>query len=200
MVNKKLKVGQNIVYPAHGIGVVKGFDSYEFDKKSVDIVNIEFAKNKMQLGIPVDKIESLGTRKISTKKVMQDAIDSIKDKPLESKSVWVKRAQQYEDMINSNEPQQLSSVMRDLYRRDKKKEQTYSGRQLYRRALELLAEEFAIIYKVKTIEAVEKIENTIGVIPEDFESDNDIDPVENPDTDVTAMKNSTKKDNNKTGV
>ncbi len=153
------KVGDFVVYPTHGVGQVIEIGKQTFGGQEIELVVIRFEKNRMTLRVPTEKIEISGLRKISSKKKMDEIVDLIKDSPQVKRVMWSRRAQIYEDKINSGNPEEVGEVVRDLYRNYNKVEQSFSERQIYQKALERLANEYAVINKVTEDRAVEKIED-----------------------------------------
>lgn len=154
----EITIGDYVVYPTHGVGEVKEIVTEQIAGMSVEFLVILFASNRMHLKIPVDKIAVSGLRKLSSEYEIKKAIDVMKTTPQSRKIVWAKRAQEYEDKINSGEPMVVAEVVRDLYKRAERENQSYSERVIYEQALTRLADEYAAIYGLPSDEAVEKIE------------------------------------------
>lgn len=162
------KKGQFVVYPVHGVGQIKSIEEQKIAGQKLELIVIEFEKDRMTLRIPLAKAETSGLRQISSCKTMDEAIQSAKKSPSVKRVIWSRRAQQYEEKINSGNPSELADVIRDLQRRDPTDVMTFSGRQVYTKALTRMAEEFAIIHKIDVDTASEKIEKILG-IPKEIE-------------------------------
>ena len=154
----EITIGDYVVYPTHGVGQVQEIINENIAGMDIEFLVILFAANRMRLKIPVDKIAVSGLRKLSTEYEIKKAIDVMKTAPQSRKIVWAKRAQEYEDKINSGEPVIVAEVVRDLYKRQERENQSYSERLIYEQALTRLADEYAAIYGMPSDEAVEKIE------------------------------------------
>lgn len=155
----EITVGDYVVYPTHGVGQVSEIIEENIAGMNIEFLVIKFAKNRMTLKIPVDKIEVSGLRKLSTEYEIKKAIDIMKTAPQQKRIVWAKRAQEYEEKINSGDPMIVAEVVRDLYKRSDRLEQSFSERQIYEQALSRLADEYAVIYGLPSDEAISKIES-----------------------------------------
>ena len=155
----EITVGDYVVYPTHGVGQVKEITNEVIAGQEIEFLVILFAKNRMTLKIPVDKIEVSGLRKLSSEYEIKKAIDIMKTAPQQKRIVWAKRAPESEEQINSGNPLIVAEVVRDLYKRADKVEQSFSERQIYEQALGRLADEYAAIFGLPSDEAVAKIES-----------------------------------------
>ncbi|MCL2439857.1 MAG: CarD family transcriptional regulator [Alphaproteobacteria bacterium] len=153
-----ISVGDYVVYPTHGVGQVSNIITEEIAGMKIEFLVVSFARNRMTLKIPVEKIEISGLRKLSSESEIKKAIDIIKLPPQSRRIVWAKRAQEYEEKINSGRPEVVAEVVRDLYKRADKIEQSFSERQIYESALSRLAGEYAAIYGLPADDAISKIE------------------------------------------
>jgi len=159
MIKKDFAIGDFVIYPTHGMGVVKEMTKQKYGDQVIEFVVITFDKTRMTLRIPVDKIEISGLRKISTEKEMKSAINLIKAPPKIKRMMWSRRAAEYEKKINSGSPLEIAEVVRDLHCRSKiRSEQSFSERQIYESALERLAEEYAAVFEMPSEAAIEKME------------------------------------------
>ena len=154
----EITVGDYVVYPTHGVGQVKEITEEKIAGLNIEFLVILFAKNRMTLKIPVDKIEVSGLRKLSSEYEIKKAIEIMKTAPQQKRIVWAKRAQEYEEKINSGNPLVVAEVIRDLYKRADRVEQSFSERQIYEQALGRLADEYAAIFGLPSDEAIAKIE------------------------------------------
>ncbi len=160
MINKKdFAIGDFVIYPTHGMGVVKELTTQKYGDQIIEFVVITFDKTRMTLRIPIDKVEISGLRKISTEKEMKSAINLIKTPPKIKRMMWSRRAAEYEKKINSGSPLEIAEVVRDLHCRSKvRTEQSFSERQIYEEALQRLAEEYAAVFEMPNEEAINKME------------------------------------------
>ena len=116
----------------------------------------------MTLRVPVRKIKNSGLRKLSTRKVMEAALTTLKGRARVKRAMWSRRAQEYEAKINSGDPVSIAEVVRDLHRGASQPEQSYSERQIYEQALERLAHEVAAVEKIKPEAATAKLEKLLN--------------------------------------
>jgi CarD family transcriptional regulator len=137
--------GDYVVYPTHGVGKVADISKQQIGGTELELLVVNFDKDKMTLRIPVAKIDSVGLRKISEESTINDALNALKGKAKIKKIMWSRRAQEYENKINSGNPVAIAEVVRDLYRNENLADQSYSERQIYEQALERLASEVAIV-------------------------------------------------------
>ncbi|MBB3764618.1 CarD family transcriptional regulator [Sphingomicrobium lutaoense] len=150
-------VGDYVVYPKHGVGKVVELQSTEIAGAKLDLYVLRFEKEKMTLRVPVNKAESTGMRKLSSDKAMKDALETLKGKPKVKRTMWSRRAQEYEAKINSGDLILIAEVTRDLFRADDQPEQSYSERQIFEAASSRLARELAAMEKTDEPTALKKI-------------------------------------------
>ena len=162
---KKLdfKSGQYVVYPTQGVGKLLRIEEQTVGNQKMKMMVIDFERNHMTLRVPVDRAELSGLRPLSSAKKLDEAITAAKGKAGAKRMIWARRAAQYEENINSGDPMKLAEVVRDLQRRSASDTMTFSARQLYLRALERMAQEFAVLHKMELEEASDKIEDILGV-------------------------------------
>ena len=153
----KFKPGDHVVYPAHGVGMVTAIETREVAGMELEMLVIEFEKEKMTLRIPLGKVDSAGLRGLAPKKDMQDALKTLKGKVRIKRTMWSRRAQEYEAKINSGEIVLIAEVTRDLFRPEDQPEQSYSERQIFEAASSRLARELAAMEKTDEPTALEKI-------------------------------------------
>jgi CarD family transcriptional regulator len=158
----EFETGDYVVYPAHGVGLVKGIEIQTIGGCEVKLYNISFEKDRMNLKVPVMKVEDSGLRKLSSQDRIKDAIDTLKGRARVRRTMWSRRAQEYETKINSGDPVAIAEVLRDLKRSNDDIEQSYSERQIYQSALERLAREFAAVESITEIKAAEQLETLMG--------------------------------------
>lgn len=149
--------GEFVVYPAHGVGKVADISTQKIGGAELELIVVNFDKDKMTLRVPLSKAESVGLRKISETPVMDEALGVLKGKAKVRKIMWSRRAQEYENKINSGSPVAIAEVVTDLYRRENLSEQSYSERQIYEQALDRLANEYAICNNISAGDATKKL-------------------------------------------
>ncbi len=153
--------GDFVVYPTHGVGKVLGVETQEISGLKLDLIVIRFDKDRMTLRVPVNKAENSGLRKLSTRKVMETALTTLKGRSRAKRTMWSRRAQEYEAKINSGDPVSIAEVVRDLHRNADQPDQSYSERQMYQAALDRLAREVAALEKIDEAAAAEKLEELL---------------------------------------
>jgi len=152
------KEGDFVVYPTHGVGRILGTESREISGATIEMLVVRFEHDRMTLRVPMEKARSLGLRTLSSKKQMEQAITTLQGKARVRRTMWSRRAQEYETKIKSGDPVSIAEVVRDLHRRTNQSEQSYSERQLYEAALDRMAREVAVVKKLEASEAVSVIE------------------------------------------
>lgn len=156
------KVGDAVVYPAHGVGVVENIETQTIAGMDVQLYAIRFEKDRMCLKIPVFKAKSSGLRKLCSTDRLKDAMKTLQGRAKIKRTMWSRRAQEYEMKINSGDPVSIAEVLRDLKRSNDDHEQSYSERQIYQSALERLAREVAAVQKITELQAAEQLEKMLG--------------------------------------
>lgn len=152
------RINEHIVYPAHGVGQITEIATQEIAGMSLDLFVVKFDKEKMVLRVPLDKAKDIGMRKLADDKVMDGAIKTLKGRARVKRTMWSRRAQEYEAKINSGDLIAIAEVVRDLFRNENQPEQSYSERQLYEAAMERMAREVATVEKTTEDEAIVKLE------------------------------------------
>ena len=153
--------GDFVVYPSHGVGKIIGTEKRKVENIELELLVIRFEHERMTLRVPLSKATESGLRTLSSKVQMEEAIVTLKGKAKVKKTMWSRRAQEYEAKINSGNLVSIAEVVRDLYRKDDQGEQSYSERQMYQAALERLASEFAAVDETDKQTAVVKLEKII---------------------------------------
>ncbi len=146
-----------IVYPTHGVGRIIGIEEQEIAGCKLELFVINFEKDKMTLRVPVAKCESAGMRKLCDRTLLTKAMDTLRGRARVKRTMWSRRAQEYESKINSGNLISIAEVVRDLYRSDNQPEQSYSERQLYEAALDRMAREIAAVQDVDEVTAIQEI-------------------------------------------
>ena len=154
--------GDYVVYPTHGVGRVTGVEKQEVAGFNLQLFVILFESEKMTLRVPVEKVADSGLRKISSKDKMNAVIATLKGRARSKRTMWSRRAQEYEAKINSGDPVAIAEVVRDLYRAPGQPEQSYSERQMYEAALERLVNEYALVEKLDVDVATDKLETVLS--------------------------------------
>ena len=155
------KTNEFIVYPAHGVGQIVGIEEQEVAGFKLELFVISFAKDKMTLKVPTPKVVSVGMRKLAEPPIVKRALETLKGRARVKRTMWSRRAQEYEAKINSGDLVAIAEVVRDLYRSDAQPEQSYSERQLYEAALDRVARELSAVQKLTETEALKLIEGQL---------------------------------------
>src|SRR4026209_2591141 len=150
-------VGDYVVYPKHGVGRVIELQSSEIAGMQLELYVLRFEKERMTLRVPTNKAESVGMRKLSADKTMQEALATLKGKPKVKRTMGSRRAQEYEAKINSGDLVSIAEVTRDLFRADDQPEQSYSERQIFEAASSRIPRELAGVEKTDEPAALKKI-------------------------------------------
>ena len=159
------KTGESIVYPAHGVGQIVTIEEQEVAGMKLELFVIDFEKDKMRLKVPVAKAVSIGMRKLSETDFVERALKVVQGKARIKRTMWSRRAQEYDAKINSGDLISIAEVVRDLYRAENQPEQSYSERQLYEQALDRMAREIAAVNKMSETEAVRLVEANLAKSP-----------------------------------
>ena len=141
-------VNDFVVYPTHGVGKITAIEDKEISGIHLEMFVVEFDKDKMILRVPVAKVDTTGMRKLASPKIMEDAMTTLKGRARVKRTMWSRRAQEYEAKINSGDPISIAEVVRDLHRNANQPEQPYSERQIYEAALDRLVREVAAVEKI----------------------------------------------------
>jgi CarD family transcriptional regulator len=158
--SKKLDFRPNeyVVYPAHGVGQIVSVEDQEVAGFKLEVFVVSFEKDKMKLSVPTNKAIEVGMRALSSPDVISQAMKTLKGKAKVKRAMWSRRAQEYEQKINSGDLIAIAEVVRDLHRNDDQREQSYSERQLYEAALERLTREVAAVDGGDEMEAGRQID------------------------------------------
>ena len=155
--------GDLVVYPTHGVGRVMGVETQEFSGTKIEVILINFDKEKMMLRVPVLKARNAGLRRLSSRKLMDSALGALKTKSRVKRAMWSRRAQEYETKINSGHPVAIAEVVRELYRTTSEQEmQSYSERQMYQSALDRLVRELAAVEGIDEPAATARLEKVLS--------------------------------------
>jgi len=189
------KTNEFVVYPAHGVGQILAIEEQEIAGAKLELFVINFIKDKMTLRVPTAKVANVGMRKLSDPTLVKKALETLKGRARVKRTMWSRRAQEYEAKINSGDIVAIAEVVRDLYRSESQPEQSYSERQLYEAALDRLSREIAVVQHSTETEAVKEIESQLAKSPRrgakteagaeaDGEAEGDVDETDGDDTAV----------------
>jgi CarD family transcriptional regulator len=159
------KTNEFVVYPAHGVGQILAIEEQEIAGAKLELFVINFIKDKMTLRVPTAKVANVGMRKLSDPALVKRALETLKGRARVKRTMWSRRAQEYEAKINSGDIVAIAEVVRDLYRSESQPEQSYSERQLYEAALDRLSREIAVVQHSTETEAVKEIESQLAKSP-----------------------------------
>ncbi len=157
--------GDYVVYPTHGVGRVTGVEKQEVAGFDLQLFVIAFTAEKMTLRVPTNKVKDSGLRKLSSRDKMQTAMTTLKGRARAKRTMWSRRAQEYEAKINSGDPVLIAEVVRDLHRAAGQPDQSYSERQMYEAALLRLCGELALVEKIDSDAATEKVKTYLLKTP-----------------------------------
>lgn len=161
---KKLtfKVGELIVYPAHGVGRVVQIETQEIAGAKLELYIVDFEKEKLRLKVPTGRAEQKGMRRLSDKTQIEQALKVLKGRARIKRTMWSRRAQEYDAKINSGDIFAVAEVVRDLYRSERQPEQSYSERQLFEQALARMSREIAAVKKIDDDQATRELEEYLS--------------------------------------
>ena len=158
---KEYKVKEFVVYPKHGVGQITEFKKINIGGIDVETYVIKFEKDKANGMVPVNKQSHL--RPLATINQINKCISILKSKPKIKRSMWSRRAQEYEAKISSGKIYELAEVVRDLNKGDDLMvDQSYSERQLFEKAYERILSEFKIILNVSMEDTQKKLDKALN--------------------------------------
>jgi len=194
------KTNEFVVYPAHGVGQILAIEEQEIAGAKLELFVINFIKDKMTLRVPTAKVANVGMRKLSEPALVKKALETLKGRARVKRTMWSRRAQEYEAKINSGDIVAIAEVVRDLYRSESQPEQSYSERQLYEAALDRLSREIAVVQHSTETEAIKEIESQLAKSPRrgakaeggaevdaDSEAEGELDEADDTDGDDAAV-------------
>ena len=153
--------GDYVVYPTHGVGRVQAIEKQKIAGIDLELFVITFDRDRMTLRVPVPKAKQSGLRRLSSRSVMETALTTLRGRARVKRTMWSRRAQEYEAKINSGDPVSIAEVVRDLHRHANQPDQSYSERQIYEAALERLASELAAVDGIERDKATQKLESLL---------------------------------------
>jgi len=150
-------VGDYVVYPTHGVGQISGIEEQEIVGMKLELFIVNFENEKMTLRVPINKADATGMRPLASPEKMKTALTTLKGRARVKRTMWSRRAQEYEAKINSGDPVLIAEVIRDLHRGEGQPEQSYSERQIYEAAMERLMRELAAVESLEEDAAKERL-------------------------------------------
>lgn len=157
----EFRANDYVVYPAHGVGKIVSIEEQEVAGMTLELFVISFEKDKMTLRVPTAKATATGMRVLSSPDIVGKAIETLKGRARVKRAMWSRRAQEYEQKINSGDLIMIAEVVRDLHRAEDQPEQSYSERQLYEAAFERLTREVAAVQSIDESSAAESVSETL---------------------------------------
>jgi CarD family transcriptional regulator len=151
--------GDFVVYPTHGVGKVEKIAVEDIAGHRLELIHITFEENRMTLRVPVAKARTAGLRKLATRKLFDEALAVLKGRARIKRTMWSRRAQEYEAKINSGDPISIAEVVRDLHRNSGQPDQSFSERQIYEAAMDRLAAELGALDETDKMTATIKLIN-----------------------------------------
>lgn len=154
--------GDHIVYPAHGVGRVIAVETQNVAGHSLEVFVIAFDQDKMTLRVPTARARTCGMRPLASSQVVDGALKTLTGRARIKRTMWSRRAQEYEAKINSGDLISIAEVVRDLHRGGDQPEQSYSERQLYESALDRMARELAAVENIDRDSAIQKLSQSLS--------------------------------------
>jgi CarD family transcriptional regulator len=156
------KVGELVVYPAHGVGKITNIEEQEIAGSKLELYIVDFEKEKLRLKVPTNRAEQKGMRHLADRVMIETAMKVIRGRARIKRTMWSRRAQEYDAKINSGDMIAVAEVIRDLYRSERQPEQSYSERQLFEQALARFARELAAVRKVDEGQCIKELEDFLA--------------------------------------
>ncbi|WP_370271790.1 CarD family transcriptional regulator [Hyphomonas atlantica] len=156
------EVGQSVVYPAHGVGKITSVEKQTVAGMDLEVYVVSFDQDKMILRVPTNRAEASGMRALAGSKLVDDALKTLGGRARIKRTMWSRRAQEYEAKINSGDLISIAEAVRDLHRGEDQPEQSYSERQLYENALDRMARELAAVENIDKDDAMEKLAQSLA--------------------------------------
>lgn len=154
--------GDLVVYPSHGVGQITAIETQEIAGYTLSVFVVTFDKDRMTLRVPVAKVKASGLRKLSTQKEIEAALAKLRGRSRAKRTMWSRRAQEYQAKIASGDPASIAEVVRDLFRNSSQPEQSYSERQIYQAALDRLVREVAAVESIDELTAAQRVEELLS--------------------------------------
>lgn len=154
--------GDLVVYPTHGVGKILGIETQEIAGHTLSVFVVHFDKDRMTLRVPLGKTKAAGLRKLSSRKEMDAALTKLRGRSRAKRTMWSRRAQEYQAKIASGDPGSIAEVVRDLFRNSTQPEQSYSERQIYQAALDRFVREYAAVERIDEMTAARRVEQLLA--------------------------------------
>jgi CarD family transcriptional regulator len=154
--------GELVVYPTHGVGKITAIEEQEIAGHTLNVFVVSFDKDRMTLRVPLAKAKNSGLRRLSSRKEMDAALAKLRGRSRAKRTMWSRRAQEYQAKIASGDPASIAEVVRDLFRNVGQPEQSYSERQIYQAALDRLVREFAAVERIDEMTATQRVEQILS--------------------------------------
>ena len=154
--------GELVVYPTHGVGKITAIEEQEIAGHTLNVFVVTFDKDRMTLRVPLAKAKNSGLRRLSSRKEMDAALAKLRGRSRAKRTMWSRRAQEYQAKIASGDPASIAEVVRDLFRNVGQPEQSYSERQIYQAALDRLVREFAAVDGIDEMTATQRVEQMLS--------------------------------------
>ena len=164
---KDFRAGDFVVYPTHGVGQVQGIEDVPIAGQTLKVITVTFEENRMTLKVPMAKAASSGLRKLASEKVMGEAMETLRGRARIKRTMWSRRAQEYEQKINSGDPIAIAEVVRDLHRNAGQPDQSFSERQIYELALERMAAEVGALDLTDKMVTTQKLLDHLKTVEKD---------------------------------
>jgi len=154
--------GDLVVYPTHGVGKILGIETQEIAGHTLSVFVVHFDKDRMTLRVPLGKTKASGLRRLSSRKEMDVALTKLRGRSRAKRTMWSRRAQEYQAKIASGDPASIAEVVRDLFRNTGQPEQSYSERQIYQAALDRFVREYAAVERIDETTAAQRVEQLLA--------------------------------------
>jgi CarD family transcriptional regulator len=154
--------GELVVYPTHGVGKITAIEEQEIAGHTLNVFVVSFDKDRMTLRVPLAKAKNSGLRRLSSRKEMDAALAKLRGRSRAKRTMWSRRAQEYQAKIASGDPASIAEVVRDLFRNVGQPEQSYSERQIYQAALDRFVREFAAVERIDETTATQRVEQILS--------------------------------------
>ncbi len=154
--------GDLVVYPTHGVGKITAIEIQEISGHTLNVFVVTFDKDRMTLRVPLGKAKVSGLRKLVSRKEMDAALAKLRGRSRAKRTMWSRRAQEYQAKIASGDPASIAEVVRDLFRNTGQPEQSYSERQIYQSALDRFVREYAAVERIDETTATRRVEQLLA--------------------------------------
>ena len=158
---KEYNINDYVVYPKHGVGKIVAVDKATIGEIGINFYKILIERDKLTLTIPINQQSHL--RPISSVNQINKCVSILKTKPKVKRTMWSRRAQEYEQKINSGKIYELAEVVKDLNKTSNTiADQSYSERQLFEQAYDRLQSEFEAVLKISSEDTRKKMDKALG--------------------------------------